>query len=535
MLDRFRALVENAPDAIVVSRDGIILYANAAAARLLGHDDVSEMVGKPMTFLDRASVETMMRRIQQMNETGERLVPREYPARRKDGETITAEIASTTIEFDGAPAVLAYARDVTDRKRLQAQLAHADRLTALGTMAAGVAHEINNPLSFLGLATEMLGRNTGPIDKALVAELKRGIDRIAGIVRELRFFGRDDAEAAGLVDLRSVIDGAERLVAHEIRPRGTLVKELPELPVVHGVARRFEQVFVNLLLNAAHALDEGDGGRIHVRARVTESRVVVTVEDNGRGISEDHLAQVFEPFFTTRAAGGGTGLGLSISRDIVLRAGGELVARSSSSSTTAPGHGTTMELSLPRAAVPQVDVPKPGSGQHAAAGKPLRVLVVDDEPIIVRLVGKCLESHALVEGESNPARGLERILSEPFDVILCDVMMPVLTGVDLHERVTRDRPEAAARFVFMTGGTYTARARVYLDGVPNRRLDKPFNVSQLIAAIEGVGGARPGAAAERTLLPSGQSARASLRGNPNGSELNRTPPARTDPFRIVLR
>ncbi len=326
----------------------------------------------------------------------------------------------------------------------------------------------------------MLGRQTGPVDATLVAELRRGIDRIAGIVRELRFFGRDDAEAPGLVDLRAIIDAAERLVAHEIRPRGTLVKELPELPVVYGVGRRFEQVFVNLLLNAAHALDEGEDGRIVVRAHTTDRHVVVTVEDNGRGISEDHLAQVFEPFFTTRAAGGGTGLGLSISRDIVVRAGGELVARST------PGKGTTMELTLPRAVAPQVDVPAPRSksGQHAAGGSPLRVLVVDDEPIIVRLVGKCLESVAAVVGETDPARGLERALTEPFDVILCDVMMPGLTGVEVHERVARDRPEAAGRFVFMTGGTYTARARDYLDGLPNTRLDKPFNLSELVKTVQ---------------------------------------------------
>jgi PAS domain S-box-containing protein len=479
----FRALVENAPDAIVVSRNGVVLYANSAAARLLGHDDVAEMIGKPMTFLDRASAEVMMRRVQQLAETGEKLVPREYPARRRDGTTITAEITSSIIDFDGAPAVLAYARDVTDRKRLQTQLAHADRLAALGTMAAGVAHEINNPLSFIGLATEMLGRSTGPVDPTLVGELKRGVDRIAGIVRELRFFGRDDDEAAGLVDLRAVIDAAERLVAHEIRPRGTLIKDVPELPAVQGVGRRFEQVFVNLLLNAAHSLDEGARGRIFVRARVTDTSVVVTVEDNGRGISEENLALVFDPFFTTRAAGGGTGLGLSISRDIVVRAGGELSARS------AVGQGTTMELTLPRAATPQVDVSasRKKSGEHAAAGAvPWRVLVVDDEPIIARLVSKILAPAATVVAETNSARALERMLAEPFDVIVCDVMMPGLTGIDLHERMARDRPEAAARFVFMTGGTYTARARDYLDGIPNARLDKPFRSDRLFAVVESV-------------------------------------------------
>ncbi len=214
----FRALVENAPDAIVVSRDGIIIYANDAAARLLGHDDVSELVGKPMTFLDRRSVEVMRRRIEQMAATGERLVPREYPARKRDGTEIMAEIASTIIDLEGKPAVLAYARDVTERTRLRAQLAHADRLAALGTMAAGVAHEINNPLAFMALATEALERRVGPEHAALAGELRTGVDRVAAIVRDLRFFGRDADEPSGPMDLAAAVDAAERLVCHEVRP-----------------------------------------------------------------------------------------------------------------------------------------------------------------------------------------------------------------------------------------------------------------------------------------------------------------------------
>src|SRR5580692_11456579 len=208
--DAFRALVESAPDAIVVSRSGIILYANAAAARLLGHDDVSELIGKPMTFLDRRSVEVMQRRIEQMAASGERLIPREYPARRRDGSEIMAEIASTIIEFDGAPAVLAYARDVTDRKRLRAQLAEADRLASLGMMAAGVAHEINNPLAVVGLAADALARRVGQDEAALVSQVRAGVDRIAAIVHDLRFFGRAEEDAPGPVDLAGALESAER-------------------------------------------------------------------------------------------------------------------------------------------------------------------------------------------------------------------------------------------------------------------------------------------------------------------------------------
>ncbi|HEY1954915.1 MAG TPA: ATP-binding protein [Polyangiaceae bacterium] len=479
----FRALVEHAPDAIVVSREGIVLYANGAAARLLGHDSPDELVGKPMTFLDARSIEVMRRRIAAMQSGGEPLVPREYPAKRRDGSEITAEITSTVIDFDGAPAVLAYARDVTERSRLRAQLAHADRLASLGMMAAGIAHEINNPLAFSSLAAQMLERRVTEEDQPFVAEVRAGIDRIAAIVRDLKTFGRFEDEAPGRVDLAAAIESAERLVAHEIRPRARLVKDIGELPAITGIARRVEQVFVNLLLNAALAVDDGT---ITVSARATSEHVLVAVRDDGVGIAAADLERVFEPFFTTRAQTGGTGLGLAICRDIMRRAGGDLVARS------APGEGTTMDLTFARA-VPEPIAPRtiPAPPPQTDDGRHLRVLVVDDEPLIVRALGGALAGFGDVVGETNAERALERMLGdEAFDAIICDVMMAGMTGVDLHERVARERPEVARRFVFVTGGTYTARERKYLENVSNQRLSKPFAMPDLRKAIETAAGPR---------------------------------------------
>jgi CheY-like chemotaxis protein len=311
-----------------------------------------------------------------------------------------------------------------------------------------------------------------------------GIDRIAAIVRDLRFFGRDEDEQPGPVDLREAIDGAERLVQHELRPRGKLVKECGELPAVMGVVRHIEQVFVNVFLNAAHALDEKREGRVVVRSRVTDDHVIVSVEDDGCGIPKEILAVIFEPFFTTRAAAGGTGLGLSICRDMVVRGGGNLVAKS------AVGVGTTMEVMLPRAtrggaaAAPRVSAPPAEAG---APARPLRVLVVDDEPLIVRSLTAMLSRRAMVTGETVAERALELILADPtFDVIVCDVMMPGMTGTDLHARVAREKPGLEARFVFITGGTYTARTSDYFDRIPNARLMKPFENAELLAAIERV-------------------------------------------------
>ncbi len=501
----FRALVEHAPDAIVVSREGIVLYANAAAARLLGYDAAEELIGKPMTFLEPREAQTMRRRIQQIAETGGPLVPREYPAKRRDGTVITAEIASTIIEFDGAPAVLAYARDVTERSRLRSQIAHADRLASLGMMAAGVAHEINNPLTFVGLAAEMLSRRVSESDVALVRDVRSGIDRIAAIVRDLKFFGRNEEEPQGAVDLAVALASAERLVAHEIRARAQLDSELGELPAVVGVARRIEQVFVNLLLNASFAVENKPDGQITITAETTSDRVVVSVRDNGVGIEPDKLDKVFEPFFTTRA-GTGTGLGLSICRDILVRAGGDLTAKST------PGEGTTMTVSLVRATKERISLKTIPAPPPTADGPLRRILVVDDEPLIVSSLTVALSRSETREakrgdtrsrgargaetlewevlGETSPERARALLETGVYDAIVCDVMMPTITGIDLHQYVIEKNPALAARFVFMTGGTYTARARDYLEKVANPRLTKPFEIPDLVAAIEAVSSAK---------------------------------------------
>jgi PAS domain S-box-containing protein len=339
--DSFRVLVENAPDGVVLSRNGVVLYANAAAARILGYADVSEMEGKPMSFLDKASLEVMQRRIQQMAATGERLVPREYAAKRRDGVEITGEVTSTIVDFEGSPAVLAYVRDVTDKKRLEARLSDADRLASLGMMAAGVGQEIHDPLAMIAQAMDTLAQRTGPGEADAMAQLRTGVDRIAAIVRGLRSFGADDAAPVEGIDA--------------------------------GAAR-------------------GDKS------------------------------------------------------------------------------------------VPQ-DLARP----------PLRVLVVDDEPLLVRTLARMLAPHATVTTATVPERALELVLGEAeFDAVVCDVMMPGMTGIELHERLARQKRPLAGRFVFVTGGTASARVREYLERTRAPCLNKPFSVPELLEAIKRVTGGSAG-------------------------------------------
>jgi PAS domain S-box-containing protein len=505
----FRKLVEGAPDGIVISREARIIYANPAAVQLLGYDHAGDLVGQPMgLFLDQAALTTMRLRLQRMRETGEPLTPSEYSATRRDGTVVTVEISSLFIEYEGAPAVLAFARDVTERSRLRAQLAHADRLASLGTMAAGVAHEINNPLAFVMLAADMLEREPritegGDPLRELVRNIRTGIRRIASIVRDLRTYGQYEDEPPGGVDLATTLESAISITAHEVRSRARLRREHGVLPPVLGVAMRLEQVFVNLLLNAAHSIDERrTDGEIVVSVEPRDKSVIVEVIDNGAGIDPELLPRIFEPFVTTKSAGEGVGLGLSICRDIVVRWGGRIEAQSQL------GKGTTLRVTLPVAkesdwlgepAAPKELVSFGGSDRASSVPprpasvaveeppshvRPLeirrRILVVDDEPLTVAMATAALREAHDVVGVTDPEAGLDRILGdESFEVIVCDLMMPGLTGMDIYERVKRERPGLADKIIFLTGGPYTQRARAFLESVPNRRLMKPLSIATL--------------------------------------------------------
>ena len=222
------------------------------------------------------------------------------------------------------------------------------------------------------------------------------------------------------------------------------------------------------MLNAAHAIPEGKtDGQIEIRARAGKREVVVEVIDNGAGISAELLPRIFEPFFTTKPSTAGSGLGLSICRDIVTRLGGDITA------TSELGRGTTMRIVLPRATevgVPRITTPPP----TLAPGR-RRILVIDDEPLIVSMIADILKEKHDVVGETNPELGLGRILSDSgFDVVMCDLMMPGMSGMEIYAHVARQRPGLERRFVFVTAGPYTGQAQAFLAGVPNARLVKPL-------------------------------------------------------------
>ena len=285
-----------------------------------------------------------------------------------------------------------------------------------------------------------------------------------------------------MVDLRETLDSTARLARIEIRHRARLVKEFRPVPLVHGNEARLGQVFLNLVMNAAQAIAEGEVERNEITLATDtdeQGNAVVEVRDTGRGIPAAILPHIFEPFFTTKPVGVGTGLGLSISRRIIQGAGGQLDA------TSEPGKGAVFRVTLPaltvRPTVLASDAPRRSIVTRG------RLLVVDDDVAVRRALIRILGDGHDVITVSSGAEAIETVLSgERFDVILCDLMMPRVTGDRCYERVLEIAPEQARRFVFMTGGAFTPSARAFLEKTNAPLIEKPFDLSLLRNVIQEV-------------------------------------------------
>ena len=406
--------------------------------------------------------------------------------------------------------VYAAARDITDQKlaeerlreanereaKLAQQLVFADRLASVGTLAAGVAHEINNPLASVTANIELLidelealgaGSTSARLaeSRAMAIDVRTGAERIRKIVLSLKTFSRAEGERRVDLEVRPVLELAVDLAANEIRHRAQLVKDFGPTPLVRADEARLAQVFINLLVNAAQALPEGASDEHEIRiATSTDAagRAVIEIRDSGPGIPASIIGRIFDPFFTTKAVGVGTGLGLSVCHNLVTEMGGEITVWSE------PGRGATFQVILPAVVAAAAAV----AGEVApAAGSTLpkpkaraSILVVDDDKAVGIALRRVLRDHD-VSVVTEARSGLELLASgKRFDVILSDLMMPEMSGMEFYDELTRRFPAAADRVVFISGGTFTPSAKAFLDRVPNPRLEKPFDPRRLREIIE---------------------------------------------------
>jgi PAS domain S-box-containing protein len=498
---RFRAAFEFASLGIALAApDGALADTNHALRRLLGRTG-EDLRGLTFEALhDPADRPSALEIVRQLREGA---VSVERPRRlvRKDGSVAQVLLRARALRDEGGRGPLRFTllviEDLTEKKRLEAQILLADRMASVGTLAAGVAHEINNPLSFivpnLDFAIDELGKSgiDGEILRAL-SEARDGSLRVREIVRDLHAFSRAESSVVQLLDVRSVLQSAIGLAQNEIRHRARIEVDVGEVPLVAGTERRLVQVLVNLLLNAAQAIpeDRSEGHAVRVSVgTASDGRACVEVSDTGAGIAPEIQKRIFDPFFTTKPIGVGTGLGLSVCHGIVNALGGEIQVESE------PGKGSTFRVLLPpadpRAGKKDAQASRghrPGAAAAEATAAPARrgrVLVVDDDVLVGRAVGRMLSSHHDVVARPSAHEALAELGRAPqgYDVLLCDLMMPDMTGMELHGRLSELDPELAERTIFITGGAFTPSARDFLARVSNPRLEKPFDADGLRALV----------------------------------------------------
>jgi PAS domain S-box-containing protein len=504
-----RRVIESSPEGIAVVRDRRWIFVNRAMVDALGHERPEDLIGQDSIEIvhpdDRARAVMLTAGPQSAAADGS---VHELRYRRANGEHALMEIRPAALtEFDGAPAMLITARDITERKRLQAHLLVTERLLSVGTLAAGVAHEINNPLAAALGNLEWVARRLARLCDAMedggstdsvpraqleplckpIGEAREAAERVRAIVRDLKLFSRAEEDLQGPVDLTPVLDSAGRMAWHEVRLRARFVRDYADLPPVLGNDARLGQVFLNLIVNAAQAIPEGaaDEHEIRLTSHTLSQHVVVEVRDTGCGIPASILGRIFDPFFTTKPPGVGTGLGLAICHRIVTSLGGRIDVESQ------PGSGATFRVTLQRA-TPEAEgtartverpAPYAQSGSQPARSRG-RVLVIDDDSAMGNVIGLVLSEDHEVEVLTSARQALKRLREgERYDAIVCDIMMSEMGGIDFHAELAKQLPERAAEVIFMTGGAFTVRAREFLDRVPNPRLEKPFDSASLRAVV----------------------------------------------------
>jgi two-component system NtrC family sensor kinase len=454
----------------IVNAQGVVRRANRVFAELI-RVPVTALRGRPwMGLLPTAWTEVVARALSEPGST---------PAEVRSGDRVFL-VSAVPIAGDEAGAAVLLFEDQTDKRRLQAQLIQSEKMSAIGQLIAGVAHDLNNPLAsvvgfsdFLSEAGEVPANLAEPLQV-----IRQEAERAANIVKNLLNFARKQEAERRRHAVAPLLESTLALLGNQLmalKVEATLDVE-PGVPEVDMNPNQITQVFVNLVNNAAQAIGgTGKSGRIWVTARKWLDGVAVSVSDDGPGIPDEIAARVFEPFFTTKAEGEGTGLGLSICQGIVKEHGGRITLDSS------PGAGATFTVELPGASRHSKPEEVPASAETTTA---LRILIVDDEPHILHYMRATLESWGHdVEVAEDGSQALKRALTKPFDVIICDLRMPRLGGREMFQNLTLMHPGVAARIIFATGDTVRGDTLQFLESLGRPYLHKPFTLAELRSVL----------------------------------------------------
>jgi PAS domain S-box-containing protein len=517
--EQHRTLLDNAPLIIfrLDPKTSELVYLNRHAERLLGVP-TSEALATPgflrEAHADPEGVESFDAAVAHARaargtkgkgsgpHSGPPTKPYEARLRRRNDDSIVARgtvypLLSESGELVAIEGVLA---DVSAEQGARSRLVQNDRLATLGTLSAGVAHEINNPAAFILLGLDLLDRllkgsgvqmNPAVSQQAgdLVRELRESIRRIVDIARDLRLFASAPSGEAGrrsVIDVNRTVESALSLTRGQILERAQLVRRLDEdLPPVLMDDGRLAQVLVNLLVNAAQAIPKSYARdhAVTIITRMKGTNVEIEVRDTGTGISPENLGRIWQPFFTTKSSDLGTGLGLPISKEIVERAGGRIEVESPVPDPEGPPRGTRFVIVLPAGSGVEEPPPRVSVAPDPHQGR-ARILIVEDERALARALAEELGRVHEVAVAGGASHALSLLAENQFDVILCDLRMPGMSGEVLYGKVEERSPAQARAFIFMTGVGFGADVERFLAAAGRPVLEKPFSAE---AALEAIG------------------------------------------------
>ncbi len=387
----------------------------------------------------------------------------------------------------GTRGCVVLVRDITELRDIQQQLNLSERMASVGVMAAGVAHEVNNPMTFVianvdhALQSLSGDYEPGAVEEALEAlrEAKAGAARVSNIVRDLRTLANPHSEGRTACDINQAVDTALTMTANETRHRAEVVRTREDLPNLRAECSRIVQVFVNLLLNAAQAIEPGNAeeNRIEISTRQTKGWIEVEICDTGAGISKKEMRKLFDPFFSTKQSAGGLGLGLSICRKIIDEHGGHIRV------TSVEGAGTCIIVQLPASLAHPETLESPAPPE-VSSGVRRSILIIDDEPDVGRAIRRGLaQQHDVTLAQTGP-EGLALMAGSHFDLVLCDLMMPQMSGMEVMNRIRATLPRYVDRVAFMTGGAFSEAGSQFLTELHAGYLEKPFDQGELRRFVE---------------------------------------------------
>jgi two-component system cell cycle sensor histidine kinase/response regulator CckA len=472
-------ILDASSDGILIHRELRYVYANEAALKLVGRPREEVIGHSPFELVPPRFRVLLAERIMAAYTTHAPMPEVEERLLHASGTEVPVEVVTVPIIFGEDVATLVHIRDISARRTLEIRLRNADRLASAGLIAGGIVHEVASPLAYALTNVTLLeqrleeGADGGEI-RRLLSMVREGVTRAAQVARDVKVFTSEPGTKPGAVDIHDVLRSAVAFLGPEMRSRANVIERFDDVPKVLGHASRLAQVFLNLLTNAVQSLEGRTRGPkdVTLTTRARGDTVVIEVKDTGVGIPSEHQSAIFEPLFTTKAEG--SGLGLALCKELIAKEGGELEVAS------VVGAGTQFTVTLRTA--PREGVAKARALRARSSGK--RILIVDDEPRLARSLKLVLGAHHTTLAASGH-EALQRLhAGAEYDLILCDLLMDNIDGIDLHRRIGLEWPALQSRMIFLTGDAFISRTQLFLASVPNPRLQKPFEPEELLDTVD---------------------------------------------------